>query len=66
MAQKILVVEDETILRETLAYNFTKEGYSVEQAADGPAAIDGHSFGIRCAMSSDEEDNAVQGAVRLR
>jgi DNA-binding response OmpR family regulator len=39
MAEKILVVEDETILRETLAYNFTKEGYLVEQAADGPAAI---------------------------
>jgi DNA-binding response OmpR family regulator len=39
MPEKILVVEDETILRETLAYNFTKEGFAVEQAADGPAAI---------------------------
>ncbi len=39
MAEKILVVEDEAILRETLAYNFTKEGYVVEQAADGPGAI---------------------------
>jgi len=39
MAEKILIVEDETILRETLAYNFTREGYLVEQAVDGPAAI---------------------------
>ena len=39
MAEKILIVEDETILRETLAYNFSREGFTVEQAADGPSAI---------------------------
>jgi DNA-binding response OmpR family regulator len=39
MAEKILVVEDEAILRETLAYNFGREGFAVEQAADGPSAI---------------------------
>ncbi|MCX6025287.1 MAG: response regulator [Chloroflexi bacterium] len=39
MAGTILVVEDEAILRERLAYNSTREGYLVELAADGPAAI---------------------------
>jgi len=65
MAEKILVVEDETILRETLAYNFAKEGFTVEQAADGPAANEGCPFGTRCAMSVDEEDGESQGVVRL-
>jgi DNA-binding response OmpR family regulator len=34
------VVEDETALRETLAYNLQKEGYSVEAVGDGRAALD--------------------------
>jgi len=40
MAEKILVVEDETALRETLAYNLTRQGYQVETAGDGQAALD--------------------------
>jgi DNA-binding response OmpR family regulator len=40
MAEKILVVEDEAALRETLAYNLKKEGYSVESAGDGRSALD--------------------------
>ena len=40
MAEKILVVEDEAALRETLAYNLRKEGYSVESAGDGRSALD--------------------------
>ena len=39
MVQKILVVEDETTLQETLAYNLTKQGYEVETAGDGNAAV---------------------------
>lgn len=39
MAEKILVVEDEQTLQETLAYNLTRHGYSVETASDGKAAI---------------------------
>ena len=35
MADKILVVEDEAILQETLAYNLGKEGYEVKTAGDG-------------------------------
>ena len=35
----ILVVDDEATLRETVAYNLKREGYAVEQAADGPSAL---------------------------
>lgn len=40
MAEKILVVEDEIALQETLAYNLTRQGFSVEVAGDGLAAIE--------------------------
>lgn len=37
---KILVVEDESDIRELLRYNLTQEGFAVEEAADGSEAID--------------------------
>jgi len=40
MAEKILVVEDEPTLQETLAYNLSRQGYQVEAAGDGQAAIE--------------------------
>jgi len=40
MSETILVVEDEPALQETLAYNLKKEGYTVELAGDGRAALD--------------------------
>jgi DNA-binding response OmpR family regulator len=40
MAEKILVVEDEIALQETLAYNLKKLGYDVEVAGDGKTALD--------------------------
>ena len=40
MTEKILVVEDEPTLQETLAYNLTRHGYQVEVAGDGQAALD--------------------------
>ena len=39
MPEKILVVEDEPALQETLAYNLTRQGYQVESAADGQTAL---------------------------
>lgn len=36
----ILVVEDETSLRETLAYNLTRQEYTVEAVGDGKAAVE--------------------------
>ncbi len=39
MPEKILVVDDEISLQETLAYNLTREGYQVEVAGDGNQAL---------------------------
>ncbi len=40
MVEKILVVDDEISLQETLAYNLKKEGYEIEVAGDGTTAIE--------------------------
>lgn len=40
MAEKIMVVDDEISLLETLAYNLKKQGYEVETASDGPTAVE--------------------------
>jgi len=40
MADKILVVEDDTNLLETVKYNLRKEGYTIISAADGEQAIE--------------------------
>jgi DNA-binding response OmpR family regulator len=40
MSERILVVEDEPALQETLAYNLIREGYQVEIAGDGQVAIE--------------------------
>ncbi len=40
MPEKILVVEDELSLRESLAYNLKKEGYAVETVGDGRSAVE--------------------------
>ncbi len=37
---KLLLVEDDQTLRETLAYNLTREGYDIIQAGDGVTALD--------------------------
>ena len=38
--EKILVVEDEPALQETLAYNLNRQGYHVEAVGDGIAALE--------------------------
>jgi DNA-binding response OmpR family regulator len=40
MADKILVVEDEISLQETLAYNLKRQGYDVETAGSGPGGLE--------------------------
>ena len=40
MSKTILIVEDETVLRESLAELLTDEGYEVLQAGDGKAAYE--------------------------
>jgi len=39
MSKKILIVEDELTLQETIAYNLKHQGYEVFAASDGDAAI---------------------------
>ena len=40
MGDKVLVVEDEPTLLETLEYNLTRQGYEVYTAADGFTALE--------------------------
>jgi len=40
MQNKILVVDDEKIIRESLSYILKKEGYEVEEAENGKVAYD--------------------------
>lgn len=40
MADKILVVEDEIPLQETLLYNLEKQGYEIEGTSDGKTALE--------------------------
>ncbi len=40
MPEKILVVDDEISLQETLAYNLKKQGYEVQTTGDGAEALD--------------------------
>jgi DNA-binding response OmpR family regulator len=40
MPEKILIVEDEQTLQETLAYNLIRQGYEVETAGDGIKALE--------------------------
>ena len=40
MPEKILIVEDDATLLETIAYNLTNEGYDVIKAADGIKGLD--------------------------
>lgn len=40
MQEKILIVEDEPVLRETLAYNLTRQGYLVDTVGDGQLAVE--------------------------
>src|SRR5512140_1894416 len=40
MGDRILIVEDEKALRESLAYSLEREGYTVDSAADGLSGLD--------------------------
>lgn len=40
MSNKVLIVEDEPTLLETLEYNLLRQGYEVCTAADGPTALE--------------------------
>ncbi|HEX9829727.1 MAG TPA: response regulator, partial [Bacteroidota bacterium] len=43
MAERILVVDDEQIIRESLEFILKKEGYTVEEASNGREALEKQS-----------------------
>ena len=66
MAQRILVVDDEQIIRESLSFILKKEGYSVEEAANGKDALTKHEsnpFGI---IITDIEMPEMKGVELLK
>lgn len=38
--KQVLIVEDDEVMRETLAYNLNKEGFAIDVAADGAAGLE--------------------------
>lgn len=40
MSEKILIVEDDLTLQETLVYNLSRQGYDIDTASDGSAAVE--------------------------
>jgi len=40
MRRRLLIVEDDTTLRQALSFNFTREGYDVTAVADGESALE--------------------------
>jgi DNA-binding response OmpR family regulator len=40
MRRRLLLVEDDTTLRQALTFNLTREGYDISAAADGEAALE--------------------------
>lgn len=46
MSERILIVEDEISVAEAIAYTLEREGFEVETAADGRAALDAFEAGI--------------------
>ena len=47
----ILVVDDESDLREMLSRSFAREGHRVTAVADGRAAIAASSAGVKCRLA---------------
>ena len=63
---KILVVDDETSLREMLTILLQREGYIVEQAADGAVAVEMAEDGTYDLIISDIQMPRVTGIELLR
>jgi len=40
MSEKILIVEDDLTLQETLVYNLSRQGYDIDTASDGTTAVE--------------------------
>ena len=66
MAQRILVVDDEQIIRESLSFILKKEGYNVEEAANGKDALTKHDANPFDIIITDIEMPEMKGVDLLK
>ncbi len=66
MAQRILVADDEQIIRESLSFILKKEGYTVEEAAHGRDALARHEASPFDIIITDIEMPEMKGVDLLR
>jgi DNA-binding NtrC family response regulator len=66
MPTKILIVEDETLLRESLAQLLTEEGFEVTQAADGKAGHEAVLAGVFDLVLTDIRMPVMDGLTLLK
>jgi DNA-binding NtrC family response regulator len=66
MAQRILVVDDEQIIRESLSFILRKEGYNVEEAANGKDALVKHEANPFDIIITDIEMPEMKGVDLLK
>jgi two-component system response regulator PilR (NtrC family) len=66
MKEKILVVDDEQIIRESLAFVLKKEGYVVEEAANGREALEKHTKSPFDVIVTDIEMPEMRGIELLK
>ncbi|MGD0036130.1 MAG: sigma-54 dependent transcriptional regulator [Bacteroidota bacterium] len=66
MAKRILVVDDEQIIRESLSFILKKEGYNVEEAANGKDALTKHEVNPFDIIITDIEMPEMKGVDLLK
>jgi DNA-binding NtrC family response regulator len=66
MTQRILVVDDEQIIRESLSFILKKEGYDVEEAANGRDALVKHEANAFDIILTDIEMPEMKGVELLK
>lgn len=66
MTQRILVVDDEQIIRESLSFILKKEGYDVEEAANGRDALAKHEANAFDIILTDIEMPEMKGVELLK
>lgn len=66
MSQKILVVDDEQIIRESLSFVLKQEGFSVDEAANGKDALAKHEADPYTLIITDIEMPEMKGVELLK
>lgn len=66
MAQRILIADDEQIIRESLSFVLKKEGYTVEEASNGREALERHEKNAFDIIITDIEMPEMKGIELLK